>query len=409
MTGIEAIKFRPQHEIKSDKTPLAEPMSVKNLAQPQMGQIVELDRYGNPKQRGGYFALTSSIMPRPVTMEQLALINKGMMVRDSDIDLAIDYTRMKRYPLHRIQQSGLYPPEVLEKIKQFVICNAPRMRKVDDLLDAGDKRDTAILVMTGGSLNDTAPMVDALDREKYAVIAMNSAALKVKADYYFAIDRRVKGEWAKKAASDGAKLVALPMVPPDTVTAFEPENRYMFGMAGSHKLNEMVRAHYETDAQGNDLHQGVAEFELGINVGCSALHFAYAMGFKRIIIVGMDVVWDDEKKLHWKRDVNGLTYDAQEDIKSLTVTTVDGQRLTATCRTEYFRAYAMLVGHAYWLGEAGVSVYNCTGAGLVWRYPEAFANWCLRLRKDIHGVERWLPPMPSYTLQEVITSEVING
>lgn len=394
----------PRAITQSDKDALE---AVELLNEPTLaktGNIWQMDAKTNRfSSRGSLYALVVGKYPKPMTPFEYELVKRGA-IAPMRIDLATDYTRCPRYPLHRLNQEGGFDHENIAQVRAQVLenCADPEhVRPLDELIDSGrDTRKVAVLCMTGPSLKLVAEQVNNLDRSKYAVIAMNSAALAVKHDYYFALDRRIKPEWATASQAQGATAVLHPMVPPQTIKTFTSNGSpcYIFGHPGRHHLNETVRACY------GDNYYGMVELEMGANVGCSALHFAYLMGYKKIIIVGMDVVWDTQNQLHWKAGVNGLTYDDPDDVKTLRVDMTNGDVLTAKCRTEYLRAYTIVVGSSFWLLQAGVEVLNCTGQGLLWEHPDTMAIWGMTIREDIHGNERWLSPLPSYTFEEVTTA-----
>ena len=394
----------PRYITASDKEALEAVEASNDPTLAKTGNVWQMDRKTNRfSPRGSLFALVVGKYPRPMTPFEYELVKRGG-IPPMRIDLATDYTRCPRSPLHRLNQEGGFDHENIRQVREQVLANCQdpeHIRPLDELIDSGkDTRKIAVLCMTGPGLNAVAEQVNNLDRTKYAVIAMNSAALAVKHDYYFALDRRIKPEWAIASQAQGATAVLHPMVPPETIQAFTRNGSpcYIFGHPGRHNLNETVRACYQ------DNYYGMVELEMGANVGCSALHFAYLMGYKHIIIVGMDVVWDTQNQLHWKDGVNGLKYDEADDVKTFVVTMMDGTAKTAKCRTEYLRAYAIVLGSAYWLLQAGVEVLNCTGQGLLWEHPDTMAIWGMTQREDLNGNMRWLSPMPSYTLEEATTA-----
>ena len=386
----------PKHITQSDAQPIEHPTECWQMDHPKLGHIWRMNaRTGELDRSGTVYAMVVGLYPLPVTGAQMEYIKAGGII-PQNVDIAVDYTRCPRSPLHRLHQSGYFAPADVEMIRSNVTANESQGQRIDTLLDRGDPRETCILVMTGPSLNSHIKLLERVDRSRVAIIAVNSAALAVASDYYFALDRRVKPEWAKAAAHWGATLVAHPMVPPETLTAFEPSKRYLYGHPGRGDINGMIRSLYSPNLQG------VAELEMGVNVGCSAVHFAFAMGFKHCAIVGMDVAWDSRNMLHWRHNVNEIKYDVKADVKELTVHSADGQNWTAKCRVEYLRAYMQLVGHAYWWLQHDREIYNCTGNGAVWQCPDAFANYAIELRDNLDNKPAWLTPMPSYRLMNVL-------
>lgn len=400
------MKYVDTKEIDTVSEEKTAPVIVPVNTEPQLGHIWCMDKHsGKNRRSGGVKGLVVTKMVPPMDEREKELANMGH-ISNYALDFALDITDMKRYPAHRLNTVGDFEPNILDVVGDHScrIVNLPGVRRLDDLLDNGvERKSLCVIVMTGGSLKRTAETVRNIDRTKVDIIGVNSAVLQIECDYHFVLDRRVRLEWALEGARQGASVVASLMVPPETIEAYPENRRYVYGIAGSHPVNNLIRS----ASDGNSNLHSLVELSAGVNVGCTALHFAYLMGYRHIAIVGMDVCWDEQGSLHWKKDVNGLIYDTPEDVKTLQVVLDDGTSVYAKCRSEYLRAYAVVMGLAYWILKSGkAEVYNCTGEGIIWQYPEAQCIWGDEVRTDIYGVKRVLSPMASYKLEQVLSQIV---
>jgi hypothetical protein len=120
------------------------------------------------------------------------------------------------------------------------------------------------------------------------------------------------------------------------------------------------------------------------------MHFAYAMGAKTIIWLGLDSGWAADGSTHWKHGVNGpVGYD--EGNVTIRVHGADGVYKFQS-KKEYIQAAMYTFGHAYWLQRTGVRVVNCTGWGMFYERALAQQPWANMVRPNIHGVDEYLPP-----------------
>lgn len=386
----------------SEDRPLSAPMvsdhSRAQMFEPRPGYIFHYNTAGELCKNG---------KGRALVVDRIDNFDKRVSVT---MGFAIDYTDAPRYPLHRMNQSGTFSPSDYQQMKDNVLGNCglrdglkPTGQPLDVLLDSKlETRKIAIVCATGPSLRNIAPLLSKIDRSKVAIIALNSAALASEyVDYEFVIDRRVRPEWAKAAEEKGAICVAHPGVPVEFCATFGRERCFIYGHPGRHELNYIIRAAYD------DYMHGVCELELAGNVGPSASQFAYLMGFEHIIYVGLDTIYSETTGMHWKKGVNGggLPYSVSCREMDLTVEYADGKRgvQTYAVNLEYLRAYHMTQGYAYWLLKSGkAKVYNATGEGPIWQFPEPHANYAIENRADVTGVVRPLTPMESIDLTSAL-------
>ncbi len=382
--GVVKKGAMPSTMMKSDDEPLTKPTPMSIRKVPRPGAIWRFNSNGDVCNNGKYRAL---VVDNLVTVKTFS--------DEFTASLAIDFTETPRYPLHRMHQMGEFDAKDRQIMIDNVKANKGKGRPLDELLDGKtETRKIAIIAATGPSFKESASLCANIDRSKVAIISLNSAALALPhIDYEFVLDRRVKNEWAEAAVAKGATLVAHPDIPSAFADIFGKDKTYFYGHPGTHPLNAGIRAAYA------DYMYGVTELEMASNVGPTALHFAYLMGFEHILYIGLDVIYSDSVGMHWKPNVNDVDGKMPylQSCRALTIGVLDadGKRSEKQYRVniEYLRAYHMTQGYAYWMLQKGIHVYNASGQGPIWQWPQAHANYALENRPDVTGKIAELTPL----------------
>lgn len=289
-------------------------------------------------------------------------------------DVAMDWTRQVR-----IRKPVGDDPALLAGIEanlDNVTHNIAECLPVN-LLRGLESRKTAVLLCTGPSLNLAKEWLPRIDRSKAFVVAMNSAGQCVgneHVDYLFGLDYRMLPEWGE--ASNHITGVFNVMCPPALVQ-HDYQQKFVYGFSGMGWISDRVRAFYRSELPD------LMEFDQAVNVLSTAMHFVYWLGAQNIIILGMDVARSvDTRELWWKSNVNRLTMKFSEQ-------TFEYAGKTWRAPVNYVRAARTAYGNALFLSAAGVSVYNCSGAGPLYEDDRGMFPWLLRrdLKSPIQAAE----------------------
>ena len=390
----QALKQRMVGEKSDRRLPTLKQVEVVHSPKiPRTGQIMLMNSAWEFSKRGRNRAMVIMVE------DGLRYNSEGEMVSNvPNISLALDYTRTKRYPLHRITQQwfGVDESAALMKSESATLAfsniraNKGNGKPIDELLDT-EKRETAIILFTGPSLQHSAKMLESVDRSKAAIIALNSSVLalpdSITADYHFGIDRGMLPEWGVNNSDTIG--VFHPQAPPELCSSGY-RAVYFFGQPGRGITMNAMRAQY------SDYLEGVAELEQGGNVGPSAVHFAYMMGFRNIVMLGLDVCWEGHKT-HWRENVN--KDNLRIDRNAIMIDT--GERFYLT-RIEYLKAFHMTVGAAYFLREDGIGLYNCSEFGPFYNESKRVIPATRVFREDIYGNEYKVPAIESVPFCDIL-------
>lgn len=192
------------------------------------------------------------------------------------------------------------------------------------------------------------------DSDEFVVIAINEAIPQIpdeKIDFAFATDRAPKPEWVKD--TEGVDLICSPIVPKEYIEEFRTVGffRYISAVDADDVLLQRFP----------DVYDSLIPVDVGKTATYSAMNLAYQSGTDRIVFFGQDFSatsgwYSVSTEMDWERFNNDrLNWYIKEDING---------RLAPTCK-RMDDSMRYVKGQAAFLGEAGITVINGSGRGIL--------------------------------------------
>lgn len=223
-----------------------------------------------------------------------------------------------------------------------------------------------ILAGSGRSLLKDLDTIRGRDRSRVKVIAINHALKPVgpeHVDYYFILDWMSRKEWWKGLDARKVPCVTSSSTPPYVIGAFPL--RYYFGgmLAACSDETEDMKQERKWVSFGL--------LEQGFIASFSAMHLAYKMGFKRIVLSGHDFAYTD-MWYHWDEKV---TMERAEQLGAYVHQDIYGKMTVSD--DKLLRGNHMVNAASILLEESGVECVNASQEGILAMERRADLKDCL--------------------------------